>query len=101
MNLAELNQTITDLTVVYYGTSDTCPKGDYYLSLETRWSPPFVIVHPDDLDNLRKIVYPAKLVHLSQEPLESIHNRLTQYIRPMELEDPYPQYSYFQHRYKW
>ena len=101
LTLAELNQTITDLTVVYYGTSDTCPKGEYFMVLETEWSPPFIIVHPDDLDTLRQIAYPAQLVHLSQETYESRRNRLSRPIRHPELEDPYKDLYRFNWSHRW
>lgn len=101
LTLAELEQTITDLTVVYYGTFDTCPKGECYQVWEGRWNPAFIIVHPDDLESLREIVKPKQLVHLSEEPLEGARQRLIKNLYQPKLEDTYPHYSYFRYRYTW
>jgi len=56
LTLSKLKQSIQSLNTLHYGTSDTCPKGECYLSLGTRWSPPYVIVHPDDLEALQGII---------------------------------------------
>lgn len=89
LTLAELQAILDNLfPKLYYGTSDLCPKGEYYIALETDHSPKFIIVHPDDLDKLRSIAYPVQLVHLSQQPLESMANRLKKFIQPSEPEDP-------------
>lgn len=67
LTLAEIQSVLDSLTPkLYYGVSDTCAKGQYYFVKETRWNPQFIIVHPDDLETLRELVYPAQLVHLPE-----------------------------------
>jgi len=101
LTLADLEQTIIDLTVVYYGASDVCPVGECYQVWEGRWNPTFIVVHPNDVDTLRELVKPRQLVHLSEEPLESARRRFAQNLYQPKMEDPYPPYPYFRSRYKW
>lgn len=61
----------------------------------------FIIVHPDDLETLRELVYPAQLVHLSEEPYESIRQRFAQNLYQPKIEDDYRDLYQFNRYYRW
>ena len=102
LTLAEIQSVLDSLTPkLYYGVSDTCAKGQYYFVKETRWNPQFIIVHSDDLETLRELVYPAQLVHLSQEPLEGARRRFAQNLYQPKIEGPYENLYQFSRHFRW
>jgi ABC-type uncharacterized transport system substrate-binding protein len=61
---------------LYYGTADYIEKGNIIICDETEDNPEYIIFHPDDIEEVKKMISTRTLVHLKDEPKEDQLERL-------------------------
>lgn len=79
--LRDAMRTVTNATTVWYGTSDTLTRGKGLVSTAT--TPPFVVVHPDDVSLLGPQARHVReyrptqgdIVKMAQEYVEVVRNQ--------------------------
>lgn len=62
--------------VLYYGLDKNIERGIIYLCNETDFNPEFIIVHPDDFEEVKTKITARRLVHLRDEPKDKVLARL-------------------------
>jgi len=68
---------ISKSSYILYGTESKILKpGEMYHVRAMKYNPEFYIFHPDDVETVRELVKPIKLIHLRDEPKESVVNRI-------------------------
>ena len=78
--------------ILLYGTAEFVKQGELYHCKETDLSPEYIVCHPSDLEQIKKLLPNRHLVHIKDEPkekaLERIKRLLTQ--RAPDLWDSAP-----------
>ena len=68
--------------ILLYGTAEFVKQGELYHCKETDLSPEYIVCHPSDLEQIKKLLPNRRLVHIKDEPqekaLERIKRLLTQ-----------------------
>lgn len=68
--------------ILLYGTAEFVKPGELYHCKETDLSPEYIVCHPSDLEQIKKLLPNRRLVHIKDEPqekaLERIKRLLTQ-----------------------
>jgi len=64
------------LPILLYGTSEYINQGEMYLCKETELSPEYIVVHPNDLEEVKRTITSRRLVHIKDEPIKSIIARM-------------------------
>jgi len=62
--------------VLYYATDKNIEPGTLFTCKASEHNPECIILHPDDLDDVRNKITARRLVHISDEPKEAILERL-------------------------
>ena len=82
--------------ILLYGTAEFVKPGELYHCKETDLSPEYIVCHPNDLEQIKKLLPNRRLVRIKDEPqekaLERIKRLLTQ--RAPDLWDSPPLQSY-------
>ena len=73
---------------LYYGTDKYIERGVVYLCKETEFNPELLVVHPDDIEEVKSKITSRRLVHIRDEPKEKVAERLLRrvnftYIKPL------------------
>jgi len=62
--------------ILLYGTAVFVTPGEFYLCKETDLSPEYIVCHPGDLEQIKKLIPTRRLVHIKDEPQENIIERI-------------------------
>jgi len=78
LDLNALQKIIDELfPVLYYGTSQTVKKGEAYFLKQTDHSPECIIINPEDLERIKKLLENYRtLVHIKDEPKDKRQERI-------------------------
>ncbi len=61
---------------ILYATTEHVEPGAIFVVDETKWNPKYVVLHPDDLEKVRELVTPHRMIHVKDEPLDARRDRL-------------------------
>ena len=78
--------------ILLYGTAEFVKPGELYHCKETDLSPEYIVCHPSDLEQIKKLLPNRRLVHIKDEPQEKVIERMKRLLtqRPPDLWDSAP-----------
>ena len=62
--------------ILLYGTAEFVKPGELYHCKETDLSPEYIVCHPSDLEQIKKLLPNRRLVHIKDEPQEKALERI-------------------------
>lgn len=62
--------------ILLYGTAEFVKPGELYHCKETDLSPEYIVCHPSDLEQIKKLLSNRRLVHIKDEPQEKALERI-------------------------
>ena len=62
--------------ILLYGTAEFVKPGELYHCKETDLSPEYIVCHPSDLEQIKKLLPNRRLVHIKDEPQEMVIERM-------------------------
>ncbi len=62
--------------ILLYGTAEFVKPGELYHCKETELSPEYIVCHPSDLEQIKKLLPNRRLVHIKDEPQEKVIERM-------------------------
>ena len=62
--------------ILLYGTAEFVTPGELYHCKETDLSPEYIVCHPNDLEQIKKLLPNRRLVHIKDEPQEKVIERV-------------------------
>lgn len=62
--------------ILLYGTAEFVKPGELYHYKETDLSPEYIVCHPSDLEQIKKLLPNRRLVHIKDEPQEKVIERM-------------------------
>ena len=62
--------------ILLYGTAEFVKPGELYHCKETDLSPEYIVCHPSDLEQIKKLLPNRRLVHIKDEPQEKVIERM-------------------------
>ena len=62
--------------ILLYGTAEFVTPGELYHCKETDLSPEYIVCHPSDLEQIKKLLPNRRLVHIKDEPQEKVIERM-------------------------
>lgn len=62
--------------ILLYGTAEFVKPGELYHCKETDLSPEYIVCHPSDLEQIKKLLPNRRLVHIKDEPQEKVVERI-------------------------
>ena len=62
--------------ILLYGTAEFVKPGELYHCKETDLSPEYIVCHPNDLEQIKKLLPNRRLVHIKDEPQEMVIERM-------------------------
>ena len=62
--------------ILLYGTAEFVKHGELYHCKETDLSPEYIVCHPSDFEQIKKLLPNRRLVHIKDEPQEKALERI-------------------------
>lgn len=62
--------------ILLYGTAEYVKPGEIYYCEEADSLPEYIVCHPSDLEQIKKLLPNRRLVHIKDEPLNMVTERI-------------------------